>query len=141
MAKIWCSMKIWIECHSCWFRLIVFTGISLQSLLFLLFWLSNSLILPSDYLIQIMGCRSYAELAVKPNMASSPKVVMSFLLEMSKMVRTQSEEVLNINSCEAYFVGQKGVNWKKVFIFPYNLRSSSYLQNSREKNVVKVMEI
>lgn len=40
-----------------------------------------------------MGCGSYAELAVKPNLASSPKVVMSFLLEMSKMVQAKSTEV------------------------------------------------
>nr|KYP49950.1 hypothetical protein KK1_028343 [Cajanus cajan] len=40
-------------------------------------------------LAQIMGCRSYAEFSVKPNMASSPKVVMSFLLEMNKMVQAK----------------------------------------------------
>lgn len=43
--------------------------------------------------MQIMGCRSYAEFAVKPNMASSPAVVMSFLHEMSEMVRPRADEV------------------------------------------------
>ncbi|CAL5201115.1 unnamed protein product [Lathyrus oleraceus] len=47
---------------------------------------------------QIMGCGSYAELAVKPNLASSPKVVMSFLLEMSKMVQAKSTEELKLLS-------------------------------------------
>lgn len=45
---------------------------------------------------QILGCGSYAELAVKSNMASSPKVVMSFLHEMSKMVQAKSTEELNL---------------------------------------------
>jgi intermediate peptidase len=43
--------------------------------------------------MQIMGCRSYAEFAVNPNMASSPTVVMSFLHEISKIVRPMAEEV------------------------------------------------
>ncbi|CAJ2638580.1 unnamed protein product [Trifolium pratense] len=54
------------------------------------------LISARDEQAQIMGCGSYAELAVKPNMASSPKVVMSFLLEMSKMVQAKSTEELNL---------------------------------------------
>ena len=41
-----------------------------------------------------MGHRHYAEFSVKPNMASSPKVVMSFLQEMSTMVRPSADEVL-----------------------------------------------
>ncbi|CAL0302561.1 unnamed protein product [Lupinus luteus] len=47
-------------------------------------------------LAQIMGCKSYAEFAVKPNMASSPKVVMPFLLEMSNMVRAKAKEELEL---------------------------------------------
>ncbi|XP_027930316.1 mitochondrial intermediate peptidase, mitochondrial isoform X2 [Vigna unguiculata] len=43
-------------------------------------------------LAQIMGCSSYAEFSIKPNMALSPKVVMSFLLEMSKMVKPKTRE-------------------------------------------------
>ena len=45
--------------------------------------------------MQIMGYKSYAEFAVHPNMASSPEVVMSFLLEMSKMIRPKADEVLS----------------------------------------------
>lgn len=44
--------------------------------------------------MQVMGYRSYAEFNVKPNMSSSPEVVMSFLREMSKMVRPSADEVL-----------------------------------------------
>ncbi|XP_027331078.1 mitochondrial intermediate peptidase, mitochondrial isoform X2 [Abrus precatorius] len=43
-------------------------------------------------LAQLLEYRSYAEFAVKLNMASSPKVVMSFLLEMSKMVQDKAKE-------------------------------------------------
>ncbi|WVY99314.1 hypothetical protein V8G54_025384 [Vigna mungo] len=43
-------------------------------------------------LAQIMGCSSYTEFSIKPNMALSPKVVMSFLLEMSKMVKPKTRE-------------------------------------------------
>ncbi|KAI3458275.1 hypothetical protein Pfo_014938 [Paulownia fortunei] len=41
---------------------------------------------------EIMGCKSYAEFALKENMASSPEVVLSFLHDMSKMVRPKAEE-------------------------------------------------
>ncbi|KAK7334487.1 hypothetical protein VNO80_26244 [Phaseolus coccineus] len=47
-------------------------------------------------LAQIMGCNSYAEFSIKPNMALSPKVVMSFLLEMSKMVQSKTREELKL---------------------------------------------
>lgn len=43
-------------------------------------------------LAQMMGYRSYAEFVVKPNLASSPEVVISFLHEMSKMVRPRADE-------------------------------------------------
>lgn len=41
-----------------------------------------------------MGDRHYSEFSLKPNMASSPLVAMSFLQEMSKMVRPSADEVL-----------------------------------------------
>ncbi|KAL0299402.1 UNVERIFIED_CONTAM: Mitochondrial intermediate peptidase, mitochondrial [Sesamum radiatum] len=41
---------------------------------------------------EIMGYRSYAEFALKDNMASSPEVVLSFLHEMSNTVRPKAEE-------------------------------------------------
>ena len=40
-----------------------------------------------------MGYRSYAEFTMKPNMASSPAVVMSFLDDIGKMVRPRADEV------------------------------------------------
>ncbi|XP_022891022.1 mitochondrial intermediate peptidase, mitochondrial isoform X2 [Olea europaea var. sylvestris] len=43
---------------------------------------------------EIVGYKSYAEFALKDNMASSPEVVLPFLLDMSKMVRPKAEEVL-----------------------------------------------
>lgn len=45
-------------------------------------------------IMQIVGYRSYAEFAVTPNLASSPAVVMSFLQELSKVVRPCADEVL-----------------------------------------------
>ncbi|XP_027103929.1 mitochondrial intermediate peptidase, mitochondrial-like isoform X2 [Coffea arabica] len=41
---------------------------------------------------QIMGHSSYADLAVHSSMASSPDVVLSFLLEMSEIVRPRADE-------------------------------------------------
>ncbi|PKU82983.1 mitochondrial intermediate peptidase [Dendrobium catenatum] len=38
-----------------------------------------------------MGCRSYAEFAIRPNMAASPDVVMDFLLTLSNMVRLRAD--------------------------------------------------
>ncbi|KAF3433125.1 hypothetical protein FNV43_RR24227 [Rhamnella rubrinervis] len=52
----------------------------------------DKLIVARNELAQLMGHRHYAEFAVKPNMASSPKVVMSFLQEMSTMVRPSADE-------------------------------------------------
>lgn len=45
--------------------------------------------------MQIMGYKSYSEFAVHPNMASSPEIVMSFLLEMSEMVRPAADKVFS----------------------------------------------
>uniref|UniRef100_A0A1D1YPQ1 Mitochondrial intermediate peptidase n=1 Tax=Anthurium amnicola TaxID=1678845 RepID=A0A1D1YPQ1_9ARAE len=43
-------------------------------------------------LAQTMGCKSYSELAIRTNMAASPEVVMSFLLELSEIVREKADE-------------------------------------------------
>lgn len=40
-----------------------------------------------------MGCRSYSEFATRTNMAASPHVVMSFLVELSAIVRKKADEV------------------------------------------------
>lgn len=44
-------------------------------------------------MMKIMGCKSYAEFVMQLNMASSPEVVVSFLLEMSNMVKEKADEV------------------------------------------------
>ncbi|EXB89501.1 Mitochondrial intermediate peptidase [Morus notabilis] len=54
----------------------------------------NKLIGARHELAQILGYRSYAEFVLKNSMASSPSVVMSFLQEMSKMVRSSADEEL-----------------------------------------------
>ncbi|KAL7107300.1 hypothetical protein ACP275_06G045800 [Erythranthe tilingii] len=41
---------------------------------------------------EILGYKSYTEFAVKENMASSPEVVLSFLHDMSEMVRPKADE-------------------------------------------------
>ncbi|KAF3666504.1 putative mitochondrial intermediate peptidase, mitochondrial [Capsicum annuum] len=41
---------------------------------------------------QLMGYKSYAEFALHSTMAASPDVVMSFLLEMSKVVRPKADQ-------------------------------------------------
>ncbi|KAL1531507.1 Mitochondrial intermediate peptidase [Salvia divinorum] len=43
-------------------------------------------------LSEVLGYKTYSEFALKGNMASSPEVVLSFLHEMSKMVRPKAEE-------------------------------------------------
>ncbi|KAL6131881.1 hypothetical protein ACLB2K_070254 [Fragaria x ananassa] len=55
----------------------------------------DNLIATRHELAQIMGYRSYAEFTVKPNMSSSPEVVMCFLKELSKMVRPTADEEFN----------------------------------------------
>ncbi|KAI8564627.1 hypothetical protein RHMOL_Rhmol03G0195400 [Rhododendron molle] len=54
----------------------------------------DKLIATRHEIAQIMGYKSYSEFAVHPNMASSPEVVMSFLLEMSEMVRPVADKVV-----------------------------------------------
>lgn len=55
----------------------------------------DKLIAARHELAQITGYASYAEFALKQNMASSPDVVMSFLLEMSEMVRDKADKEFN----------------------------------------------
>ncbi|XP_047332042.1 mitochondrial intermediate peptidase, mitochondrial [Impatiens glandulifera] len=54
----------------------------------------NALIAARHELAQIMGHKSYAEFVISPNMASSPEVVKSFLVEMSDIVRSKAEKEL-----------------------------------------------
>ncbi|XP_057476622.1 mitochondrial intermediate peptidase, mitochondrial isoform X2 [Actinidia eriantha] len=52
----------------------------------------DKLIAARHEIAQIMGYKSYAEFSVHPNMASSPEIVKSFLLEMSEMVRPKADK-------------------------------------------------
>jgi len=52
----------------------------------------NELIDARDELAKIMGCKSYAEFAIRPNMAASADVVMSFLGDLSNIVRHKADE-------------------------------------------------
>ncbi|KAH7686976.1 mitochondrial intermediate peptidase protein [Dioscorea alata] len=52
----------------------------------------NKLISARHELAQIMGCKSYAEFAIRSNMAASPVVVSSFLLNLSKIVKHKADE-------------------------------------------------
>ncbi|OQU76928.1 probable mitochondrial intermediate peptidase, mitochondrial isoform X2 [Sorghum bicolor] len=45
---------------------------------------------------EIMGCKSYAEFAIRPNMAASADVVMSFLEDLSNIVKHKAEEEFKI---------------------------------------------
>ncbi|WCJ36511.1 Mitochondrial intermediate peptidase mitochondrial [Euphorbia peplus] len=52
----------------------------------------DKLIAVRHELAEIMGHRSYAEFMVEPNLASSTAVVMSFLREMSEMIRPKADK-------------------------------------------------
>lgn len=41
----------------------------------------------------MMGCNSYADFMVEPNLAKSPKVVTSFLQELSRTVKPKADQV------------------------------------------------
>ena len=49
-------------------------------------------------MMQIMGCKSYSEFSTRTNLAGSSDVVMSFLIELSKIVRKKADEVKMGNS-------------------------------------------
>ncbi|EFH40376.1 predicted protein [Arabidopsis lyrata subsp. lyrata] len=52
----------------------------------------EKLITARHELSQMMGCNSYADFMVEPNLAKSPKVVTSFLQELSKTVKPKADE-------------------------------------------------
>ncbi|KAK4837791.1 hypothetical protein QYF36_008484 [Acer negundo] len=89
----------------------------------------DKLIAARHELSQIMGCRSYSDFMVKPNMASSPDVVMSFLLEMSKMIKPKADEEFKaIQDFKREKSGQRGVDlepWDEAY-YTAMMRSSAY---------------
>ncbi|PKA60678.1 mitochondrial intermediate peptidase [Apostasia shenzhenica] len=52
----------------------------------------NKVISARHELAQIMGCRSYAEFAIRPSMAASPDVVSTFLHDLTNIVRNKADE-------------------------------------------------
>ncbi|KAE8694234.1 putative mitochondrial intermediate peptidase [Hibiscus syriacus] len=80
-------------------------------------------------LAQIMGRKSYAEFVMQLNMASSPEVVVSFLLEMSNMVKTKAdEEFKTIRNLKRDICGQRCVDlepWDEAY-YQTMLNSSVY---------------
>ncbi|GAV64865.1 Peptidase_M3 domain-containing protein [Cephalotus follicularis] len=94
----------------------------------------DKLIATRHELAQIMGYRSYAEFVVKPNMASSPEVVMSFLHEISSMVRPKAdEEFKNIREFKRENGGQTGVDlepWDEAYYTAMMKSSACNLDSS-----------
>ncbi|GAA0149472.1 metalloprotease [Lithospermum erythrorhizon] len=78
---------------------------------------------------QIMGHESYAEFALQSNMASSPEVARSFLVEMSEMVRPQaSKEFKTICEFKREKMGQLSGNlepWDEAY-YTGMMRSSTH---------------
>nr|KJB39354.1 hypothetical protein B456_007G008100 [Gossypium raimondii] len=80
-------------------------------------------------LAQIMGCKSYAEFVMQLNMASSPEVVVSFLQEMSNMVKEKADEEFNtIRNLKRDLCGQRCVDlepWDEAY-YTTMMKSSAY---------------
>ncbi|TYI53485.1 hypothetical protein E1A91_D11G007400v1 [Gossypium mustelinum] len=80
-------------------------------------------------LAQIMGCKSYAEFVMQLNMASSPEVVVSFLQEMSNMVKEKADEEFNtIRNLKRDVCGQRCVDlepWDEAY-YTTMMKSSAY---------------
>nr|DAD33704.1 TPA_asm: hypothetical protein HUJ06_012555 [Nelumbo nucifera] len=93
----------------------------------------DKLIASRHELAQIMGYKSYAEFAVHPNMASSPDVVMSFLLDLSTIVRPKAdEEFKTIRDFKLKRCDQRNEDlepWDESY-FTGMMKSSAYNLNS-----------
>lgn len=51
---------------------------------------------------QMMGCNSYADFMVETSLAKSPKVVTSFLQELSETVKPKADQVSSGIFCMIY---------------------------------------
>ncbi|KAJ0099535.1 hypothetical protein Patl1_19934 [Pistacia atlantica] len=89
----------------------------------------DKLIAARHELAQIMGYRSYADFMVQPNMASSPEVVKSFLLEMNKMIKPKADEEFKaIRNFKRKICGQRFVDlepWDEAY-YAAMMKSSTY---------------
>ncbi|CAN6457624.1 unnamed protein product [Victoria cruziana] len=92
----------------------------------------DKLIAARHELAQIMGYKSYAEFALQPTMASSPEVVMEFLLELSNIVNTRAdEEVEIIRKVKSQVCGGASIDvqpWDEAY-FKGMIKSSAYEMN------------
>ncbi|KAL5744367.1 hypothetical protein ACOSQ2_027483 [Xanthoceras sorbifolium] len=95
----------------------------------------DKLIAARHELSQIMECRSYSDFMVKPSMASSPDVVMSFLLEMSKMIKPKADEEFKaIWDFKRKKCGQRCVDlepWDEAY-YTAMMKSSAYNLDSSD---------
>ncbi|XAR71801.1 Mitochondrial intermediate peptidase [Bertholletia excelsa] len=82
---------------------------------------------------QILGYRSYSEFASWPNMASSPEVLMSFLLDLSEKIRPKAdEEFKRIGDFKKEKCGQNCGDlepWDETY-FTWLMKSSAYSLDS-----------
>ncbi|KAK8963084.1 hypothetical protein KSP40_PGU010344 [Platanthera guangdongensis] len=89
----------------------------------------DKLTLARHELAQIMGCRSYAEFAIRPNMAASPDIVEDFLLTLSHMIRHRAEEefklIQNYKRTTSNDVRADLQPWDEAF-FTGRMKSSAY---------------
>ncbi|CAN4085235.1 unnamed protein product [Withania somnifera] len=82
---------------------------------------------------QLMGCKSYAEFALHSTMAASPEVVVSFLLEMSKVVRPKADqEFQEIQNFKREYSGDPNAElepWDEAY-FMCLMKSATYKLDS-----------
>ncbi|XP_042389883.1 mitochondrial intermediate peptidase, mitochondrial-like [Zingiber officinale] len=93
----------------------------------------NKLINARHELAQIMEYKSYADFAIRPNMAGSPDVAMSFLLDLSKHVRCKADEEFNvIRECKRQYLNDRNADlepWDEAY-FVGMVKSSAYSLDS-----------
>uniref|UniRef100_A0A0D9WTE8 Peptidase M3A/M3B catalytic domain-containing protein n=1 Tax=Leersia perrieri TaxID=77586 RepID=A0A0D9WTE8_9ORYZ len=79
----------------------------------------DELINARDELAKTMGCKSYSDFAIRPNMAASVDVVMSFLNDLSDTVRQKADEELkSIQDFKRKICNEKSANlepWDEDF--------------------------
>lgn len=84
---------------------------------------------------QVLGYKSYSEFALNGNMASSPEVVLSFLHEMSKMVRPMAEEVWRYSSSAYITLILVPIFYFPLWIVGFSFRSLRRFQVLRGKEL------
>ncbi|XP_020261716.1 probable mitochondrial intermediate peptidase, mitochondrial isoform X2 [Asparagus officinalis] len=89
----------------------------------------EKLICARDELGQTLGCKSYSEFAIQPNMAASPDVVMSFLIDLSMTIRPKAdEEFRSIREFKRKMCNEKCADlqpWDEAY-FTGKMKSSAY---------------